>query len=248
MEKLRQNILKKYNDDVKKFIKDELSKKGFIKADNGVILKLDVFNNDFEAIGFDIIDGVVNRNVPDLWNIPSEIKSDIIYQHMMESLPYATESEIKNYLTYYGTEKAMIDDKRLKSNVDALLKANKKNHKKVYQGGYKAPEYQSQALINADVVYDENIKDYFIFDKNNDMFKKLSKSDIWNILNNEFDKFNKSEIDLLDISDNMKVQYFMFISNSSLPHIYNQNKANKDIFIDLKDDYQKVKKIISKFD
>lgn len=239
--------MKNYDDSVKKFIKDELSKKGLIKADNGVILKLDVFNGDVEAIGIDNVNDIVDNNVPDLWNIPSEIKAYIIHDNLMNLLPYATESEIKNYLKYSETEKAMIDDKRLKADVKALLKANQKKHKEVFQGGYQSPEYQSQALINADVIYDENVKNYYIFDKDNDRFKKLNKSDIMNILNNQFKGFNKSGITLLDISDNMKVQYFFFITNSALPNIYNHNKANKDIFIDLKDDYQKVKKIFSKF-
>ena len=247
MESLKQNIIKNYVSDVKKFIKDVLLKKGFIKSDKGLILKLDVFNDDFKAIEFDDVSGIVDDHVGDLWNIPPEIKHDIIYENMIESLPFATESEIKNYLTYSETENAIIDDKRLKDDIKALFKANKTNHKKVFQGGINSPEFQSQALINADVIYDDNVKAYFIFDKDNDMFKKLNVSDVMNILNNEFKGFDKSGNDSICISDYMNAHYFMFIINSSLPHIYNQNKANKDIFIDLKDDYQKVKKIISGF-
>ena len=247
MEDLKQKILKNYESDVNQYLNNELLRKGFLKTDNGIIVKLDVFKNTYDIVDFDDISAIIDNHVSDFWNIPSEIKDEIVYNNMIESLPFATESEIKNYLTYQETEKAMIDDKRLKSDVNSLLKANKKNHKKVFQGGYRSPEYQSQALINADVIYDDSDNEYYIFDKKNDIFTKLNKSDIWNILNNEFDKFNKHEIDLIEVYDNMKVQYFMFILNSAIPHIYNRNKQNKDIFIDLKDDYKKIKKIISRF-
>ena len=72
----------------------------------------------------------------------------------------ATETEINNYIDYIRTNETIMNEKQLKKDKDRLIKENEKRHKPVFKGGVNSPEYQSQALINENIFYDNG--NYFI--------------------------------------------------------------------------------------
>ena len=98
MNELKENILKKYQRATKKYIKNELLKKGYIKTPENKILKLDVFNNWFDVVDIESIINIINNYVPNFWNIPPETQKEIINNNLIELLPTATETETTNYI------------------------------------------------------------------------------------------------------------------------------------------------------
>lgn len=245
MESLRDNIIKKYKRSCKKYIKDVLMKKGFIKTDDGDIMKLDVFNDCFTVADIESMIDLINGNIPNFWNIPADIQYEIVNDNLMELLPVASISEIENYVEYIDISKKLVDHKQLDQDVKDLLKSNGKNHKAVFSGGKNSPEYQSQALINRDVIYCKSNKGYYRFDKDNDKFIKLSADTILSYVKSDF---KDSEATKLDIMDYMKVSYFFFVVNSNLPVVYNNNKLHLELLNDYKADFDKVNKIVSNFE
>ena len=143
MNELKKNILKKYQRATKKFIKNELLKKGYIRTPENEILKLNVFNNWFDVVDIESIINIINNYVPNFWNIAPETQKEIINNNLIELLPTATETETTNYINYYMLNEKVINEKELKQQVKELIKTNENKHKPIFKGGYQAPEFQS---------------------------------------------------------------------------------------------------------
>ncbi|MBR2651789.1 hypothetical protein IKD56_00070 [bacterium] len=245
MENLKENILKRYNDNVKKFIKDVLMKKGFIKTPNDDILKLNVFDNVFDVVNIERIVDIINDSIPNLWNIPPETQNAIINDCLMELLPVASISETENYIEYVDIKKMVINPKELDKKVADLLKANKKNKKAIFKGGYNSPEYQSQALINADVFVSKKTNGYYKFDSAENKFVKLSVDDVLSYVKKDYPNLTASKYDIMDY---MKTDYLFFITDSDLPIVYNNNKSHLNLLDDYKADFDKVNEIVANFE
>lgn len=247
MEQLKESILKKYQRATKKFIKNELKPKGFIINEQG-IFKLNVFLNEFVLIDIEQILKIINENVFNWWEIPTETQKEIIYNNMVELIPNATINEINNYLYYNNTKNNIVGSSELKNDVKTLLNQNKANYKTVYQGGYNSPEYQSQALINNDVFYYNGV--YYKFNNENKLFDKITNKDIYNILVKEFKdiKRDNEQLLLMDIRTYMRDYYKNYVKNSVIPSKYNRNKKAIAKLNEIKPDYEKVNKIISSFE
>ena len=243
MKELKENIIKKYQRATKKFIKNELLKKGYIKTPENEILKLNPFKREFELIDIPSILNIINCYVPNFWNIATETQTNIILNNFLELLPMATETEINNYIDYIRTNETIIDEKQLKKDKDRLIKENEKRHKPVFKGGVNAPEYQSQALINENIFYDNG--NYFIYDNKTDLFKKLTNNDIIQYLLKHYKNFNWTPIDIIGY---MKTSYLFFVTNSNIPSKYNMNKEKIKKISELKNDFEKVNKIIKTFE
>lgn len=247
METLKENIIKKYQRATKKYIKNELLKKGYIKTPENEILKLNPFKKEFELIDIPSIINIINIYVPNFWSIAPEKQINIILNNFLELSPMATETEINNYVRYMELTSELINENELKKDKDKLINDNKQSHKKVFQGGYLSPEYQSQALINNNVFYSNG--NYYQFDNKTDLFIKLTNKDIFKILEKEFKEIGKyNQVDLLDINGYMKEFYKNNIKNSHVPVRYNKNKSNKKELENLKNDYEKINKIIRGFE
>lgn len=243
METLKENIIKKYQRATKKYIKNELLKKGYIKTPENEILKLNPFKIEFELIDIPTIINIINIYVPNFWNIAPEKQINIILNNFLELLPMATENELNNYINYIRTNKTIMNEKQLKKDKDRLIKENEKRHKPVFKGGVNSPEYQSQALINENIFYDNG--NYFIYDKETDLFKPLTNGNIAYYLLKHYKNLNCTPI---DINDYMKTSYLFFVTNSDIPNKYNANKEKIKIVSELKNDFEKVNKIIKTFE
>ena len=243
MEILKENIIRKYERATKKYIKNELLKKGYIKTPENEILKLNPFKIEFELIDIPTIINIINIYVPNFWNIAPEKQTNIILNNFLELLPMATETEINNYIDYIRTNETIINEKQLKKDKDRLIKENKKRHKPVFKGGVNSPEYQSQALINENIFYDKG--NYFIYDNKTNLFKKLTNNDIIQYLLKHYKNLNCTPI---DINDYMKTSYLFFVTNSDIPNKYNANKEKIKTVSELKNDFEKVNKIIKTFE
>ena len=243
MQELKETILKKYQRATKKFIKNELLKKGYIKTPGNKILKLDPFNYCFIVVDIESIINLINNYVSNFWNIAPETQKDIITNNLIELLPMATEQETEQYINYYNASKNIKNEKELNNNVKALLNQNKKNIKPVFKGGANAPEYQSQALINNNVFYCN--QNYYKFDDKEKEFIKLNANDILKYVKSSFENVN---IDKLDIMDYMKASYLFFVINTDLPIIYNNNKSKLKTMEHNKTSYEKINKIVSTFE
>lgn len=243
MEILKENIIKKYERATKKYIKNELLKKGYIKTPENEILKLNPFKIEFELIDIPTIINIINIYVPNFWNIAPEKQINIILNNFLELLPMATENELNNYINYIRTNKTIMNEKQLKKDKDRLIKENEKRHKPVFKGGVNSPEYQSQALINENIFYDNG--NYFIYDKETDLFIKLTNGNILYYLGKHYKNLNCTPI---DINDYMKTSYLFFVTNSDIPNKYNANKEKIKKVSELKNDFEKVNKIIKTFE
>lgn len=239
MEKLKQSIIKHYDDDIKKFINDELKQNGYIITNKG-ICQINAFNGTFDMLEMDNIIDLVNNHVTNYWSMPFEMQKEIIKNSCLEILPMTTKDALDNYLEYVAISNKMIDDKALHKKLDELLKENKQKHKKPFKGGYNAPEYQSQVLINNDVFLDNG--NYWIYDKKQNKFVKIGRNEIIQMLVKEYGKnFNATEYEIMDY---MRVSYPFFVTNTNLPVTYNNNIAYKSKIMELKKDYDKINKII----
>ena len=243
MKELKENIIKKYQRATKKFIKNELLKKGYIKTPENEILKLNPFKREFELIDIPSIINIINCYVPNFWNIAPEKQTNIILNNFLELLPMATETEINNYIDYIRTNKTIMNEKQLKKDKDRLIKENEKRHKPVFKGGVNSPEYQSQALINENIFYDNG--NYFIYDNETDLFKKLTNNDIIQYLLKHYKNLNCTPIDIMGY---MTTSYLFFVTNSNIPNKYNMNKEKIKKVSELKNDFEKVNKIIKTFE
>lgn len=245
METLKENIIKKYQRATKKYIKNELLKKGYIKTPENEILKLNPFKKEFELIDIPSIINIINIYVPNFWNIAPEKQINIILNNFLELLPMATETEINNYIAYIRTNETIINEKELKKDKDRLIKENEKRHKPVFKGGYQSPEYQSQALINENVFFDSVTKNYYIYDKETDLFIKLTNGNILYYLGKHYKNLNCTPFDIMDY---MKTSYLFFVTNSNIPSKYNLNKEKIKKVSEFKNDFEKVNKIIKTFE
>lgn len=243
MKELKENIIKKYQRATKKFIKNELLKKGYIKTPENEILKLNPFKREFELIDIPSIINIINCYVPNFWNIAPEKQTNIILNNFLELLPMATETEINNYIDYIRTNETIMNEKQLKKDKDRLIKENEKRHKPVFKGGVNSPEYQSQALINENIFYDNG--NYFIYDNKTDLFKKLTNNDIIQYLLKHYKNLNCTPIDIMGY---MTTSYLFFVTNSNIPNKYNMNKEKIKKISELKNDFEKVNKIIKTFE
>ena len=243
MKELKENIIKKYQRATKKFIKNELLKKGYIKTPENEILKLNPFKREFELIDIPSIINIINCYVPNFWNIAPEKQTNIILNNFLELLPVATETEINNYIEYIRTNETIRNEKQLKKDKDRLIKENEKRHKPVFKGGVNSPEYQSQALINENIFYDNG--NYFIYDNKTDLFKKLTNNDIIQYLLKHYKNLNCTPIDIMGY---MTTSYLFFVTNSNIPNKYNMNKEKIKKVSELKNDFEKVNKIIKTFE
>ncbi len=239
MEKLKQSIIKHYEEDIKQFIKKELKPNGYIITNKG-ICKINAFNKAFDMVEIDNIIGLINDHVANYWSVPYEMQKDIVKNSCLELLPMTTKDALDHYLEYVEISNKMIDDKTMSKSLSNLLKENKKRHKKVFKGGYQAPEYQAQALVNNDVFISG--KNYYIYKKEDDAFIKLGINNILYYLQQEFD--NKIMATPYDIMDYCKVSYPFFVTKSDIPIKYNDNKTYKTKLNDLKKDYAKINKLV----
>ena len=243
MIKLKETILKDYIVNVTDYVK-ELIKKGYIKTPDNEILKLNVFDIDFDAVNIESMIDIIDANVSNLWNIPPETQNEIISDIVYDLLPIADISECNNYIKYQILSSKIRNQKDLDNDVKALIKQNKKRHKKVFDGGVNSPEYQAQALINENVFYNESDKNYYVFDDKAKKFNKLKANDIRKYLLKYYPNLSASKYDILDY---MQADYTFFITKTTLPTAYNINKNHLIKLDEIKDDYNKLNGIVSKF-
>lgn len=239
MEKLKQSIIKHYEDDIKQFIKKELKPNGYIITNKG-ICKINPFDQAFDMVEMDGIIDLINDHVANYWSIPYEMQKEIIKNNCLELLPMTTKDALDNYLEYMTISSKLIDDKEMGKALSNLLKQNKKRHKKVFKQGNQAPEYQAQALINNDVFISNG--GYYIYNKDRDEFIKLTIGNIMWYLLKEFD--NKIYDNEYTILDYCKISYPFFVTKSDIPIKYNNNKEYKTRLNDLKKDYTKINKLV----
>ena len=244
LENLKKGIISDYSNAVINFVNGVLLRKGFIKTSRNEILKLNVFELSFDSINIEDMVNIIDANINNLWNIPSEMKNNLVNEILMELLPTVSTLEAKHYIEYLNLNPKVTQQKDLKKTVKKLLKDNHKNHKKIFPGGLNAPEYQSQVLVNNDVFYCKKDNSYYQFKDNLDKFEKLSAKDIWEMVKNEYPKANVTDI---DIADYMKTSYLFFITNSDLPKVYNDYQDNLLLLDGYKRDFNKVSKIVSNF-
>lgn len=243
MNKLKETILKDYIVNVNDYVK-ELIKKGYLKTPDNEILKLNVFDMEFESVKMESMIDLIDDNVANLWNIPPETQNEIISDIIIGLLPVADISECNNYIRYQILNDKVRKPKELDNEVKALIKSNEKRHKKVFKGGVNAPEYQAQALINENVFYNESNKKYYIFDGKAKKFNELSVDNIMQILLKYYPNLSASKYDVMGY---MKVSYIFFITKSTLPIVYNNNKSYLIELDKIKADYDKLNGIVSKF-
>lgn len=243
MNKLKETILKDYIVNVTDYVK-ELIKKGYIKTPDNEILKLNVFDVEFDSVNIESMIDLIDANVSNLWNIPPETQNELISDIVYDLLPVADISECNNYIKYQSLQSKVRKPKDLDNEVKALIKKNEKRHKKVFKGGINSPEYQAQALINENVFYNESDKNYYVFDSKAKKFNKLNANNIRQILLKYYPNLSASKYDVMDY---MKVSYFFFITKTTLPTAYNINKSYLIKLDEIKDDYDKLNGIVSKF-
>lgn len=245
MNELKKNILKKYQRATKKFIKNELLKKGYIRTPENEILKLNVFNNWFDVVDIESIINIINNYVPNFWNIAPETQKEIINNNLIELLPTATETETTNYINYYMLNEKVINEKELKQQVKELIKTNENKHKPIFKGGYQAPEFQSQALINRNVFYCKDTQKYYIYNENENKFIALTPNEILNYIKSDFKNLNATKYDIMDY---MKTSYLFFVTKSKLPLTFNNNRQSLKLMDMYKNDFEKINKIVSTFE
>lgn len=243
MNKLKETILKDYIVNVTDYVK-ELIKKGYLKTPDNEILKLNVFDNDFESVKIESMIDLIDGNVANSWNIPPETQNELISDIVFDSLPIADISECKNYIRYISLQSIIRNPKDLDKNVKALIKDNEKRHKNVFKGGVNAPEYQAQALINENVFYDKSDNNYYVFDNKKKHFIQLNKESVRKCLLKHYPNLIAT---VYEVMDYMKVSYPFFVTNTTLPTVYNNNKSYLIKLDEIKDDYDKVNGIVSKF-
>lgn len=243
MNKLKETILKDYIVNVTDYVK-ELIKKGYLKTPDNEILKLNVFDVEFDSVNIESMIDLIDANVGNLWNIPPETQNELISDIVYDLLPVADISECNNYIKYQILKSKVRNPKDLDDDVKALIKRNEKRHKKVFDGGVNSPEYQAQALINENVFYNESDKSYYVFDDKAKKFNKLNADDIRKYLLKYYPKLSASKYDVMDY---MKVNYIFFVTKTALPTAYNINKSYLIKLNEIKDDYDKLNGIVSKF-
>lgn len=243
MEQLKETIIKKYKRATKKFIKNELKQHGYILTPEKEILKLDVFNKNWNVQELEQITELINKYVSNWWNIAPETQNEIILNNFSELLPIATETELNNYINYILTNETIINEKELKKDKERLFKENNKRHKPVFKGGVNSPEYQSQALINENIFYDSG--NYYIYDKQKDLFIALTPQNIAYYLLKHYKHLNCTPFDIMDY---MKTSYLFFVTHSDIPTKYNGNKEKIKKVSEFKTDYDKINKIVSNFE
>lgn len=245
MKNLKDNILKKYQRATKKFIKHELLTKGYIRTPENEILKLNVFNNWFDVVDIESIIKIINNYVPNFWNITPETQKEIINNNLIELLPVATKTETTNYINYYSINEKVINEKELKNDVKELIKENEKKHKSIFKGGYQAPEYQAQALINRNVFYCKKTQKYYKYNDNENKFISLTPNEILNYIKSDFNNLNVTKYDIMDY---MKTSYLFFVLNTDLPIIYNNNRTSFKLLESYKNSFEKINKIVATFE
>ena len=243
MNKLKETILKDYTVNVTAYVK-ELIKKGYLKTPDNEILKLNVFDVEFDSVNIESMIDLIDANVGNLWNIPPETQNELISDIVYDLLPVADISECNNYIKYLILKSKVRNPKDLDNDVKALIKKNEKRHKKVFDGGVNSPEYQAQALINENVFYNESDKSYYVFDDKAKKFNKLNADDIRKYLLKYYPNLSASKYDVMDY---MKVNYIFFVTKTTLPTAYNINKSYLIKLDEIKDDYDKLNGIVSKF-
>ena len=242
MEELKQIIINNYEKQVKDIIENVIITKGYVKTPNNKIVKLDVFNDDFNIVNIEEILNLMDAILINFWNIPSEIKNPLIEHNLLMLLPMASTSELENYINYCDINEKILPQEDLDRDVDKLLKECKVKHKPIFEEGYQAPEHQARALINKDVVYCKKTDSYYIFDKKKKEFVKLSVKDVREIIESVFTKAHLSNADILDY---MMSSYLFMVITSDLPLLYNNNLKYAQSLDDCKRDYEKVKTIMS---
>lgn len=241
MEQLKETIIKKYKRATKKFIKNELKQHGYILTPEKEILKLDVFNKNWNVQELEQITELINKYVSNWWNIAPETQNEIILNNLIELLPVATHEQLNNYLKYIETSKLFINPKELNKQVKELLKENKKRHNKVNKSFKNNPDAQSQALINNDVFLCGN--DYYII-KNNECIK-LNVGNIIYYVNKEFGNVQAFPEDYINY---MRFFYPKALTKTDLPKVIKDNENNINLLNETKSDYDLIKKFVSSFE
>lgn len=243
MMELKLKIISDYKKTIDGFINQVLLTKGYVRTPNKRIMKLNVFNTCFDDVNIEDVINFINEFIPNLWDIPGDIQKEVICDGLMDLLPVASTLELNHYIEYVKLESNLINPKDLDKQVKKLLKDNGKKHKAVFNGGYNAPEYQAQALVNNDVFYCKSLGSYYIFVKNRQQFVKLTAADILKYVKEAYPNANLTKI---DISDYMQTSYLFFVMNTDLPRVYNANQSGLMKLKEYKRDYNKVSIIISR--
>ena len=245
MEQLKNRILNNYDGIVSRFIKEIILEKGYVRTPNKQIYQLNVFTIKFDVVNLEDMIDIIKDDVPNRWNIPGSIQDKLIEDNLMKLLPVASTLELNHFTDFVINSKNLINPKELDKDVKKLFKENKKKHKGVFKGGYNAPEYQAQALINNDVIYCKTLGAYYIFVKNRKQFVKLNAMDILKYIQADYPNANLTKV---DIADYMQSSYLFFVTNSDLPKIYNENQSRLMKLNEYERDYKKVNIIVSRFE
>ena len=245
MEQLKNRIITNYTGIVSRFIKEIILKKGFVRTPNKRIYQLNVFTINFEEVNIEDMLNLIKADVPNIWNIPLDIQDKLIVNALMDLLPVASTLELNHFTEFVINSKNLINPKDLDKDVKKLFQENKKKQKAIFKGGYNAPEYQAQALINNDVIYCKLLGAYYIFVKNRKQFVKLTSKDILKYIKADYPNANLTKV---DIADYMQSSYLFFVTNSDLPKIYNENQGRLMKLNEYERDYKKVNMIVSRFE
>lgn len=239
----KRRVLKNYVGEATE-IMTRLVNKGYVIDNKDDIYQYDLFQDKYGTSSIVKLTSQINKIMNNAWDIEDNVK--IIHNIAKKILPVVNQNEVDRYKQYKKAKANLKDEKELKKLKKELFNRNKSKKKGILNGGRDSPVYQSQALINNDIFY-ENFK-YFEFNKDTNAFEPINIHRVHEILKKEFG-ITDQYLFKHETRHHMQHDYHHYITNGNgVISQWNANEKYKHQLNTYEDDYNKIMGIINKYE
>ena len=235
IDRLKSNYMR----EVESYLKN-LKSRGFIINEENEILH-------YTEDGFKKVDNLTDYIYNGVENYYDFNSDDVILNLAEDIFPLITNKEIKDYEKYNLMKDNVIASKDMKKELNEIqntCKAMVNNNPNLINK--EDPYLQCNILNKNCVVYESSptSKGYYMFEKSKDRFIRKNYEEIAELLEIELNFKLKSK---MQISTYMRKEYQKMLLNTDFPTRWNKNKDTQDKLNMMKENHDKVNKIVKSF-